>query len=466
MNTIDQRILIPANPDVIWNVISNINDNPKWQVNCQNVSFLTTNHTGQGMRYRATNPKGGEYVTEITAWYENVGYAYKIIDGISTRSNSGRFRLQEITEGTIVQWVFEYEPSGLLGGIKNSLSTKRTFEQQIIKSLENLWRVIHELQAGKPYVSRTAMREAPDVESRAQYKARHDSKRYEEQESVTPYQSVSDILQAEEPPFKQDDTRPHPAEPTPPSAIAPVSGNDIFSRKSTLTKAEPDFLKSLDETGETADHSIFQPPAKTEATPVNDEPQTKIEDQAPDEATQTSESVAEIESLFSFEEPKPESQPASIEAFLTAPILEKADEPIQESPITPEPITPIESETPQAIIQEEAIEELAKATVHPEATETPSEPVVNDGDTSQMSIFEIFGLPKPSETQQMRAVILEEQEPSSATTPATLESVSPSKITFTDQPSITPSSSLTQFDEALGLRVRLRRKNSKVRRRS
>lgn len=453
MNTIDQRILIPANPDVIWGIISNINDNPKWLVNCQNISFLTTNHTGQGMRYRNTHPKGRDYVVEITAWYENVGYAYKIIDGISTRSNSGRLRLQEITEGTIVQWVFEYEPSGLLGGIKDSLGTKRNFEREIIQSLENLWTLVKEIQAGKPYISRTAMREAPDVETRAQYKSRHDSKRPDEVGASSSTDALSKFLQLDEPAIKQDDTRPHPAEPTPPSGMVPVVSTDIFSKKSTPTNNEPDFLQSLDTPADadTSAHSIFQPPTLTEV----------VEDQTPAITPEPADKSVS-ESLFSFEKPEPTPEPIFSTSIFDDPVVE----------------TPAETKVVEAeLVENEAVkttEEVVETTKAVEApvelpisTDTSSEkpitpatpiiePVIKDSDSSQMSIFEIFGLPKPSETQQMPAVVIEQP---AETTPV-VEMLTSSKVE-----SAVEAVSSSVYDEAVGLRVKFRRKNTKIRKR-
>jgi hypothetical protein len=447
MNIIDQRILIPANPDVIWQVISNMSDNPKWQVNCQNVSFLTTNHREQGMRYRSSSPKGRETVIEITAWYENVGYAYKIVDGISTRNNSGRFRLQEITEGTIVQWMFEYEPSGLLGGIKNSLGTKRTFEREIVQSLENLWRVITELQAGKPYVSRTAMREAPDVESRAQYKARHDNKRRLTPDEEAPKSDpISAFLQADEPAIKHDDTRPHPASPTPPAGIAPVLEDSIFNKQST-TSNEPDFLKSLEKTVETSDHSIFQPPSQTTAEVIQDQPSI--------DPISKPEPITESDSLFSFEQSETTPEPTRFTESIF-------DEPVEQTPLEAEKPSIVESVSePEQSEPIQPIETIEKAVEAP--TDTPSvspisiiEPPIKDDDTSQMSIFEIFGVPKPSETQQMPAVVIDEPQPISIT-PTVIEASAPASI----EPVSAPPSAQTG-----GLRAKLRTKNSKTRKRS
>ncbi|MCA9904460.1 MAG: SRPBCC family protein, partial [Anaerolineae bacterium] len=123
MTTIDHRILIPVPQNVVWDYIGNLANNVRWQVDCSNLSFLTTRQEGVGTRWRASSEKGKEYVVEIRAWYEGLGYEYSFIDRPPFRTAMGRIRLQEIPEGTVVQWTLEYELGGMLGGVRNSLST-------------------------------------------------------------------------------------------------------------------------------------------------------------------------------------------------------------------------------------------------------------------------------------------------------------------------------------------------------
>src|SRR5687768_10262320 len=104
MNVIDHRILVPASPDRVWQYISDINRNPSWMVDCRSVSFLTTMHAGPGTRWRITDAKGKDRVAEITVWYDRLGYEYKFVDGVPFSQNKGQIRLQEIAEGTVVQW--------------------------------------------------------------------------------------------------------------------------------------------------------------------------------------------------------------------------------------------------------------------------------------------------------------------------------------------------------------------------
>src|SRR5262249_1121327 len=137
---------IPKSPQVVWVQISDLSKNPTWQVDCNNLSFLTSRRTGVGVRWRYSTKAEREYVVETTAWYDGLGYEYTKIHGLAFRENKGRIRLQDIPEGTIVQWTFNYDMNGLLGGVWNVLSYKRQFESVMVDSLKMLWRVFN--QAG------------------------------------------------------------------------------------------------------------------------------------------------------------------------------------------------------------------------------------------------------------------------------------------------------------------------------
>ncbi|HLU12062.1 MAG TPA: SRPBCC family protein, partial [Oceanobacillus sp.] len=116
MTTIDQRVLVPVAQSIVWDYIRNINNNPSWQTDCRSISFLSSKHEGPGTRWRYTTTKGRENVVEITAWYNGLGYEYVFVDGPRFRNNRGRIRLQEIAEGTIVQWTFSFEGGGVFSG--------------------------------------------------------------------------------------------------------------------------------------------------------------------------------------------------------------------------------------------------------------------------------------------------------------------------------------------------------------
>lgn len=207
MTIIDQRILIPAAPETVWACVSDIDSNTKWQTECTAVSHLSSRRSGPGVRWRSTSPDRREQVLEITTWYDGLGYEYTVVDGLPFASAKGRIRLQEIPEGTIVQWTFTYEPKGVAGSLRSGLGARRRIETAMVESLKNLWRYIN--QSGgtqRSHEAKSLIREALDYEARANYKPRHPSALEEHNAS-----QAQPELVLTEPPLEEDDTRPRPA---------------------------------------------------------------------------------------------------------------------------------------------------------------------------------------------------------------------------------------------------------------
>ncbi|MFW5691935.1 MAG: SRPBCC family protein [Chloroflexota bacterium] len=423
MNTIDQRILIPAPPDVVWQIISNVQNNPEWQADCRSVSVLTNLTSGQGLRYRAVSAKGRDYVVEITAWYEGVGYAYRIVDGSPYKSNKGTIRLQEIPEGTIVQWMFEYDLSGLFSGVRNAISTRRNVENAIIESLETLWRTATTSRPAADYVAKSLVREAPDVEARMNYQPRHPSAVRERGKTPAPI--------IDEPPIQEDDTRPRQvvdvqapevpsSQPVPDTPPISASNEDAVEAPVVVTSGwgddapplpEPDFLSgALDDEPESKPAARQPVPSPQEAAPP------PLEPAKPDHPHQ----------------PAPEREPPVPEAEVAAP------PPLEPAP-DPAPPVSQESSTQDAPL------------------ELPRLPMTDDEsgeiDTSKVSVFDIFGIPKPSETQQMRAITAEDiARAEQAAAPPTTEAAPTSQ-----------GATIVIGGRRMGLRVVLRSKRLRVR---
>ncbi len=235
MNTVE-RILIPAPPELIWDFVSNIENIPLWQSNCRGISYLTSVKQGRGVRWRKIALSGRDQVWETTAWYEGIGFEYRIVDGVSYKSNLGRIRIQDTPDGVIVQWTYMYDPGGIIGGLRNTLSLKRSVENEVVDGLWALWREVTALSKEQQdnYIAKSLMRDAPDAESRANYRPRHPSTLHEHSEShVDQYSSHRAII--EEPPIAPDDTRPRPA----------VIAEENFSADNIK---EPDFLSEIPDT--------------------------------------------------------------------------------------------------------------------------------------------------------------------------------------------------------------------------
>lgn len=322
MNVIDHAILIPASPTFIWQFLGDLSQNHKWQDDYTTLSFLTSQREGRGTRLRYTTSKGNDVVIEITAWYDTLGYEYIIVDGSSVAENKGRIRLQEIAEGTLVQWTFNYELNGMFSGLRNSMGIKRSLTNNVQNSLRNLYKLIQTETGGiSTHEAKALLQEAPDVAERSAYQPRHPSSftddNVDESFADSDYPSENPIaydIEHEpipEPPVADDDTKPNPV----------VQGTEEIAL--VTTHSEPEFLQMVPE-----------PPVRDDDT-------------------------------------KPNAPISDVDVSLST-----VDESIDEPP-------PLTSEIPQ--------------------TETQS--VSTDiRDTSRISVFEVFGLQKPSETEEMRAI--------------------------------------------------------------
>jgi hypothetical protein len=168
VSLIDQRILIVAPIETVWVYVSDPPLVTKWHRGCKLISVLTTSRTGVGTRRRCVGLDGRAVVEETTAWFENIGFEYVVVDG-PFRDFRGRFRLQAIPEGTIVTWTVEYRLRGLLAGLRNLLSFRRRYEDLMAESLRNLRRLVEAsgVRLDPEAHARFAMQRAPSVEARS-----------------------------------------------------------------------------------------------------------------------------------------------------------------------------------------------------------------------------------------------------------------------------------------------------------
>lgn len=483
MTTIDQRILIPTPPEVVWEYISEIRNNPRWQAGCTGVNFLTSKVSGPGTRWRQTVEKSSEQVIEIAAWYEGLGYQYTYIDGMPFRDGIGRIRLQEIPEGTVVQWTITYEMGGLLGGMRSSLGLNRRLETMMVTSLKALWKQVNESgSAQRLREAKSLMRDAPDAEARANYKPRHvpvvDLRTEGDGEAappVTPVPAPAPLSELDgdakyrppagytipEPPVAEDDTRPR----QPVVSVESPAPSEPIRRRLSIHELvedaeEPEFLQDM---------VRFAPPAVEPPGMDDTQPIRPVASAAPpgepdildaftlEEAdfapSKSVEDNANVELERPEHTPQDTSLDAEIDALLAGP---PAQEPARIPSITdefeallaePETAAPgaksITDEINALIAEPEASDEAASVSAAPAEAESfhfdddvtgetvPAEPssaalssdeTANEptaptpridesafpppsaSDTSKMSIWEIFGVPRPSETAELSKV--------------------------------------------------------------
>jgi hypothetical protein len=521
MHTIDQRILIPTPPDIIWSLISDIARNPDWQEDCRSVSFLTSRREGPGTRWRFTTEKGREAVAEIIAWYQGLGYEYNFIDGMPYRENKGRIRLQEIPEGTVVQWTFSYDLGGPLGGMRNALGTSRQLENAMAASLKTLWREANRLSASERDVidAKSLIREAPDVEARSQYKPRHASALDEAAEAaheagaaaeskveaaaeVQPEVLPAIVIDADEPPITIEDTQPHPAVDVEAGAgEPPVSEPEAVDQAVTAEAAEPAFLDDLARFEPPIEEHDTQPTKSFEA--ITDEQIAASPDSAGESAVSSAESEAVVdERTESAEQPEdvpatataePEGEPeAEPEADTGAPAelageaaveetappskrsrrrkrkkSKPAAEPEAQAAPEAEPEAAPEPELqPEPVIEPEpeaepqAEPELAKAVEPaPAAPAAAPERELPPEDTAGKSIWEIFGVPRPAELDDIKPVAA----PAAEVSAPSVESA-PVEIAVPVSAELPKPAPLEFAPPRFGLRFRLRQSKTRLRR--
>ncbi|MCU0514210.1 MAG: SRPBCC family protein [Anaerolineae bacterium] len=389
---IDHAISIPVLHSRVWAHVSNPDYFPRWQTDCKRIAYLTTQHRGRGTRLRCMSAAGKEYVMELTAWYEGLGFEYRIVDGSTYDDNRGRVRLQEIAEGTIIQWTFTYSVGGVLGGLRNSMGLKRSIDNHITDSLRNFYRYMKEAGGDEAVkIVKSLMQDAPGVEQRAKYQPRHPSRYKEPDSGATPRPAGAGFVRPiiEEPLITEEDTRPNrrvrtderPAVPEAPAATATTARPETATATTTPTPPRETGIPSL--AALLGASALTETPAvKTEASPppaAADSRFNPFDSRLPDVKTPR---------------PAPPVTPPPAPPITAAPPAAAVEVEVEVStpapPVTPPPAPPI---TPRPTL--------------PDKPPTgPVQPDAGKVDTARVSVFEVFGLQKPSETQQMRAVQL------------------------------------------------------------
>lgn len=168
MSLIDQRILVIAPSEAVWLYLTEPAHISKWNRGAKQLSLLTTRASGVGARRRCIDGRGRAVVEEMTAWLDNIGYEYTVVDG-PYRAFKGRLRLQPVPEGTQVFWTIEYSLRGPLGGLRNAIGYQRGLRSQVADSLRALRRLIEAsgIRLDPDKQARVAMKADPGIAVRA-----------------------------------------------------------------------------------------------------------------------------------------------------------------------------------------------------------------------------------------------------------------------------------------------------------
>jgi uncharacterized protein YndB with AHSA1/START domain len=416
---IDQRILIDAPPQVIWELISDPDKLTRWHAGYSGVSVLTTQRTGIGTRRRCSPVGGGkDFIEEVTAWVDGLGYEYTLIEGGPYRSLQGRLRLQVVPDGTTVQWTVSYRPKGLLGFVHNQLKGRRQLAQMMAASLRQLRRQIDTLGVRMDDVQRAkaGIQDRLDVNARAQYQRRYAPP--PGLETAGSGEAAAAVMPAEEQP-------PIPASKTPdipvtavPSFVADLTaeaGEPDYSHKADTQPRPPEGLReaiAAQQAGEKPSESadIAVSPETADALPA---PPKRIEPPAPATAPAAAAALAPT--------PAPEILPVqpsipTTPAEAQPPVKLEPEQPSQPTESEYQRITPARGiPSVRPMFTEEQPTQPEEAPTKPKPPREPPKPETAPGetapadhlaerppqtpphDTGEISIWEVFGVKRPSE---------------------------------------------------------------------
>lgn len=352
MTLIDQRILINAPPQLIWEYLADPEKLVEWHAGYTSMSVLTTQQTGVGVRRRCAVTGGGKDVIEqITAWVNGLGYEYRLVDGGPYRSFRGRFRLQPGPDGTSVQWTVEYTPRGLLGKLRDLLSGRKELTAMMAASLRELRQQITALglRMDDAYRARLGIQGRLNAAERAQYQRRH------------PTPETAGIIQ---PPAPAETTPAPPDQPLPAHQEADTEPKPPAGLREALTAQQPEPL----------------PPPPPPAQIAPPEPLRSV--------------VSDLPKTAPLSSPAPDHQrptpPRGIPAV--RPPTAAEERPSFAPPRTAETLT--DRPTPPRGVTAAPSHDTA-------ADERPTlPPSLPRRDTSDLSIWEVFGIPRPSEQDE------------------------------------------------------------------
>ncbi|NLX08875.1 MAG: SRPBCC family protein [Chloroflexi bacterium] len=428
MALIDQRILINAPTDAVWSVLGDPARLTAWHAEYTGISILTTRPTGVGARWRCTLRSGKDIVEQITAWVDGLGYEYTIVEG-PFREFQGRLRLQAGPDGTSVQWTISYKPKGLFGLIRNLVSERKERAALMATSLRQLRREVDSLgvHMDDAVRARASIQGRLNADERAQYQ-----RRYAPPEHV---QAIigGTALDQQLSPESQDAAGEQPAVEAVP-AVPALPPADIIP-----PAPAPSFVAEL---ADELDDEPREHLADTRPTPpvglreaIADQPAPPIEPPPDEPAVSPAPPVPAEEAQFARPQP-----PEPVPPVEPPPVIEPPAEVVAEAEPEPEPppharttpphgipsvrptAPPPSIEAPKPLSQRPtpargipSVQPRSRAEEPPRSPNLP--PPTPQADTGEMSIWEAFGLRRPSEQDAealddlVRSVLEREDEP-------------------------------------------------------
>ena len=142
---VERRLIINADRDAIWKVVSNPDCYPSFMPNLERWETLTEGPPGVGSRYEVhwkigSVPVGG--IVEVVEFDVGRDLAWVAITGVTQR---GRFRLRDAgPDGTQVTFRLSYQaPGGLLGLIADRIASRQV-GRELADTLKGLRKLVED----------------------------------------------------------------------------------------------------------------------------------------------------------------------------------------------------------------------------------------------------------------------------------------------------------------------------------
>lgn len=466
MALIDQRILIPAPMSTVWEILADHTTLSQWRSDCRAVSILSTHHVGQGVRRRISPQRGKDFLEDFKAWYNGFGYEYQVVDSKTYKYNLSRVRLQATPDGTIVQWTIEFDAKGFWAQLLGGRRRRYVLEKTVVESLRELRRYV--VSKGVPldseYRTKASVQDAPDVQKRAAYGAQLFSQveATEQVEDATGSHkpviiSASESPIIQEPPVRVEDTPSIPTAP-PPSFI--TSQFDVKTPSPDSVTVDEEETTSAEVTSDTQPNAPIIVPDVTDSVSI--EVSLVVETEAiatPEIAPTPTESPSESVDAKQ-EAPKTDKVKSSAPVEMKPPSFAAVEDKEASQPAHPAvmsaPSAPIENtqpeEKPVTVINKQFMEDT-RAKTKPKPPEGLAEAAAKSNpvgrETDQMSIWDVFGVARPTDldSQNQLAVPVETSEKASTPQQMTASTQPSPAKSVVEMPGVTDTSELDTIQQ-------------------
>lgn len=143
MAQLDLRLFIPATPERVWEVVSDLQSQKAWMADLHSLRITSPRQSGVGTEMAVTSKLFGLPVVKdrmvITAWEPARRFDVKHVGSFS---GSGAFILDAVPGGSVFRWIEDFNPPlGALGEITFALVVGPHMRRVFKRSMDNVRRL-------------------------------------------------------------------------------------------------------------------------------------------------------------------------------------------------------------------------------------------------------------------------------------------------------------------------------------